>query len=94
MEYFYGGGGSSNPNFMYRFEVRELTNDMWHWCEKYPLNGPFERWHVQRNQPKPIVTFESRKAAYMFSIAYSEYITKDVSYNFARSIYDDKDRLG
>lgn len=84
MEYFYGGGGSSNPNFVYRFKVSTITNDMWKWCENYPLTGPFERWHIQygaRNdiESKPIITFENKNAARMFSIAYSEYIIADKS---------------
>lgn len=87
MEYFYGGGGSSNPNFVYRFEVRSIPDVMWAWCESYPLTGPFERWHVQystHTNANPIITFESSKAAYMFSIAYSEYIIEDLTYSFAR----------
>jgi hypothetical protein len=89
MEYFYGGGGRSDPDFIYRFEVTEVTNEMWQWCENYPLHGSFERWHVQHKSTiaklqNPIITFESSKAAYMFSIAYSEYIVKDLTYNFAR----------
>jgi len=94
MEYFYGGGGNSNPDFVYRFLAKEITNDMWQWCESYPLTGPFERWHVQHNHKildykggqiqLPLITFESSKAAYMFSIAYSEYIIEDKTYDFAR----------
>jgi hypothetical protein len=87
MEYFYGGGGRSDPDFIYRFEVKSVPDVMWAWCERYPLTGPFERWYVQhlnKSTPNPIITFESSKAAYMFSIAYSEYIIKDQSYSFAR----------
>jgi hypothetical protein len=91
MEYFYGGGGRSDPDFIYRFEVKEVNNEMWKWCEAYPLTGPFERWHVKhvnKSTPNPIITFESRKAAYMFNLAYSEKIIKNMSYSFARSIYE------
>jgi len=87
MEYFYGGGGRSDPDFIYRFEVKSVPDVMWAWCESYPLTGPFERWYVQhlnKSTPNPIITFESSKAAYMFSIAYSEYIVKDLTYSFAR----------
>ena len=61
---------------------------MYEWCERYPLDGSFERWHIIRNygQPTdgdrkeiPLIQFESRKAAYMFSIAYSEYILENKS---------------
>ena len=91
MEYFYGGGGRSDPDFVYRFEVRSVPDVMWAWCESYPLTGPFERWHVQHEskmarRDHPIITFESRKAAYMFRIAFSEYILADKTYSFARSI--------
>lgn len=91
MEYFYGGGGRSDPDFLYRFEVKEVTTEMWKWCEDYPLTGPFERWYVKHSthtNANPIITFESRKAAYMFSLAYSEYIIKNQSYSFARSIHE------
>jgi hypothetical protein len=91
MEYFYGGGGRSDPDFIYRFEVKAVPDIMWAWCERYPLTGPFERWYVQHESKMdrrayPIITFESRKAAYMFRIAFSEYILADRTYSFARSI--------
>ena len=94
MEYFYGGGGNSDPDFTYRFLVEDVTNEMWKWCESYPLNGPFERWHVKHNFRKvpykggelvmPLIQIESRKAAYMFKIAFSEQILKDETYSFAK----------
>jgi len=85
MEYFYGGGGNTNPSFPYAFRVTSIPDVMWAWCERYPLTGPFERWHVRHathTNDKPIIQFESRKAAYLFSIAYSEYIIEN------KSIYD------
>jgi hypothetical protein len=87
MEYFYGGGGNSNPDFTYRFLVEEVTNEMWKWCEDYPLTGPFERWHIKhqtQNSNGPILQIESRKAAYMFRLAFSEYIIQDMTYKFAK----------
>jgi hypothetical protein len=87
MEYFYGGGGNSNPDFTYRFLCKEVTNDMWKWCESYPLTGPFERWHIKhqtQNSNGPIVQIESRKAAYLFRITFSEYIIEDMTYSFAK----------
>lgn len=92
MEYFYGGGGRSNPDFCYRFLVKSVPDVMWAWCESYPLTGPFERWYVQHNTKMgggdaaqlPMVQIESRKAAYLFKIAFSEYIVKDVTYDFAK----------
>lgn len=96
MEYFYSGGGKSNPDFSYRFLVKKVTNEMYRWCEDYPLNGPFERWYIQHNgKPSktsndevqiPMIQIESRKAAYMFRIAFSEYILEDMTYSFVRSL--------
>ncbi len=98
MEIFYGGGGRSNPDFVYRFLVKNVTNEMFRWCEDYPLNGPFERWYIEHRfkvldyqggqVELPLIQIESRKAAYMFSITFSEHILKDLSYNFARSIHE------
>ena len=88
MEYFYSWGGNPTPSFPYCFTLKEINTDMWKWCEFYPLTGPFERWHVIRNygQPThedkkeiPLIQFDSRKAAYLFKIAYSEYIIEDKS---------------
>lgn len=94
MELFYGGGGRSNPDFCYRFLVKEVPDAMWKWLEDYPLTGPFERWYIQRNgKPSksvddaaevPMIQIESRKAAYMFRIAFSEYIIEDKTYDFVK----------
>lgn len=99
MEYFYGGGGNNRPDFTYRFLVKNITTDMYNWCKEYPLTGPFERWHIIHNfktsyaspsaakdEPEtPLIQFESKKAAMMFKIAFSEYIIEDKTYNFART---------
>jgi len=88
MEYFYSGGGNNRPSFPYCFLVKKITDEMYDWCGEYPLNGPFERWHIIHNyaQPTdkdrteiPLIQFESRKAAFLFSIAYSEYIIENKS---------------
>jgi hypothetical protein len=91
MEYFYGGGGNNCPTFSYRFLIKQITGDMYKWCESYPLDGPFERWHTIHNYVKardgylgdtaeiPLIQFESKKAARMFRIAFSEYILEDKS---------------
>ncbi len=95
MEYFYSGGGNNRPTFPYRFLVKKITDEMYDWCGEYPLNGPFERWHIIHNYittytgnaktsqgdsaETPLIQFESRKAAYLFSIAYSEYIIENKS---------------
>lgn len=98
MEYFYGGGGRSNPDFCYRFLVKEVTEEMYDWCGDYPLNGPFERWYIEHKHKVlnyqggqielPLVQIESRKAAYMFTIAFSEHILKDLTYDFVKSIHE------
>ena len=90
MEYFYGGGGRSKPDFTYVFLFKEVTSEMFEWCENYPLTGPFERWYIQHNvkmggpEQPPLVQIENRKAAFMFSLAFSEYILEDKTYNFAK----------
>ena len=98
MEYFYGGGGNNRPDFTYRFLMKEITTEMYRWCEAYPLNGPFERFHIIYNwkasfknsaaakdeKETPLIQFESEKAAFMFSLAYSEYILEDKTFSFAR----------
>ena len=102
MEYFYSGGGNNRPSFPYCFLVKKITEDMYDWCGSYPLDGPFERWHIKHNYREgrvqgndqnlpatPLIQFESRKAAYLFSIAYSEYIIEDKTYDFARKYNED-----
>jgi hypothetical protein len=93
MEYFWSDGGNNRPDFTYRFTLKEVTEEMYDWCGNYPLDGPFERWHIIRNygQPThedkkevPLIQFESRKAAYLFRIAFSEYIIENKTYNFAK----------
>jgi hypothetical protein len=98
VEYFYSGGGNNRPDFTYRFLVSKITEEMYDWCDNYPLTGPFERWHIINNyyesrplridrgdSPEtPLIQFESRKAAYMFRIAFSEYIIENKTYGFAK----------
>lgn len=94
MELFYGGGGRSNPDFVYRFLVKEVPDSMWGWLEDYPLTGPFERWYIQHRFKVfdykggqielPLVQIENKNAAFMFSVAFSEYIVKDLTYSFAK----------
>ncbi len=88
MEYFWSDGGNNRPSFAYAFILRDLTTEMWEWCERYPETGHFQRWHVIRNYGEPtdadkkeipLIQFESRKAAYLFRIAYSEYILENKS---------------
>lgn len=97
MQYFFSGGGSNRPGFAYRFIMRKITDEMYDWCDAYPLDGPFERWHIIHNyfdtprtgaddSPEiPLIQFESKKAAYLFKIAFSEYVLEDRS---LYSLYD------
>ena len=96
MEYFWSEGGNNRPDFTYRFTLSEVTTPMYEWCERYPANGPFQRFHIIRNfqtdydgdlgdrKEVPLIQFEDRHAAYMFRIAYSEYIIEDKTYSFAK----------
>ena len=93
MEYFFTSGGNNRPDFTYRFTMKEITTEMYEWCERYPLNGPFQRFHIIRNygQPTdgdrkeiPLIQFEDRNAAFMFSLAFSEYILEDKTFSFAK----------
>lgn len=80
MKYFERGGGA-DPYFRHRIKVSKVTDDMCTWCNSYPLNGDCERWHIEwsilNRCDYDVVQFESEKAAYMFTIAYSEYIIND-----------------
>lgn len=101
MEYFWSDGGNNRPDFTYRFLVKEITTEMYEWCQQYPANGPFERFHIIRNyqssyftdladkKETPLIQFESRKAAYMFRIAFSECIIENKTYMFAREWLDE-----
>lgn len=87
MEYFYSSGGNPTPDFVYRFLVKEATEEMYDWLSEYPLYGPFDRWYIKRRsvdykggtQTTIQVQIENRKAAYMFMLAFSEYITENKS---------------
>ncbi len=96
MEYFWSDGGNNRPNFTYRFLMRRITDEMYDWCDRYPATGTgyFQRWHIIHNYElrdgegdapeTPLIQFESRKAAYMFRIAFSEYIIENKTYSFAK----------
>lgn len=95
MEFYFTSGGNNRPDFIYRFTLKQMTTEMFEWCERYPANGPFQRFHVIRNygQPTdqdrkeiPLIQFEDRKAAFMFSLAFSEYILEDKTFSFAKNI--------
>ena len=91
MEYFWSDGGNNRPSFAYRFLMSKITEEMYDWCDRYPETGTgyFQRWHIIHNYTlinngndapeTPLIQFESKKAALMFRIAYSEYIIEDKS---------------
>jgi hypothetical protein len=94
MEYFWSDGGNNRPSFPYCFLMKEINDEIYDWCGNYPLDGPFERWHIIYNYTAhgyrvgnptadsveiPLIQFESKKAAKLFRIAYSEYIIEDKS---------------
>lgn len=100
MEYFWSEGGNNRPDFTYRFLVKEITTEMYEWCQQYPANGPFERFHIVRNYhdgtafigdkvETPLIQFESRKAAYLFRITFSECIIENKTYMFAMEWLDE-----
>jgi hypothetical protein len=74
MEYFYSGGGNSDPYFSNRIKVNNLTNEMWQWCTDYKLTGHFARWHCEygHNNKKDydIVQFEREEPALMFALKF------------------------
>jgi len=82
MEYFYGGGGNPDPYFRFRFKVSEVTEEMYHWCDKYPDDGrSFCRWHIEhRGIPRyrhgnyDIVQIESEKPAKLFALLFGDQI--------------------
>ena len=80
MEYFYGGGGNNRPVFIYRFKVKECTEDMYKWADSYPEKGPFSRFHVEwgsvyskMDSPREydVIQFEHSEAAKIFRIAFA-----------------------
>lgn len=82
MEYFHSDGGNNNPSFPYGFVLKRMSPEAYDWCLSYPTTGYFQRFHVrwrEQTEGYDIVQFESRKAATMFRIAYSEYIIENKS---------------
>jgi hypothetical protein len=47
MERYYSAGGRTNPDFRYRVRVKDVTDEMYHWCSVYPSTGSFERYYVE-----------------------------------------------
>jgi 23S rRNA G2069 N7-methylase RlmK/C1962 C5-methylase RlmI len=84
MEYFYSEGGNNKPYFVYRFNVRKVTTEMFEWCQKYPEKGPFSRFHIIYNDPENferdnIIQFELKDAYLAFMYAFAGEILEDVT---------------
>ena len=96
MVYFWSDGGNNRPDFTYRFTMKEINSKMHEWCNAYPLDGPFQRWHIIHNylatydgdlgdsKEIPLIQFEDKNAAFMFKLAFSEYILEDKTFSFAK----------
>jgi hypothetical protein len=79
MEIFFSSGGNSNPIFQYRFEVKDVTTEMFDWCSDYPDNQQsFRRFHILwkglGGRDKNIVQFEWEEPAITFALTFGEYI--------------------
>ena len=78
MEYFYGGGGSSNPYFSHRIKVKKVTNEMFEWCDAYVIDGPqhFARWCTEwgesRGRDYDVVQFEREEPLLMFILKFGD----------------------
>jgi hypothetical protein len=76
MEFFYGGGGSSNPYFAHRIKVKKVSNEMFEWCNDYEVVGAhhFARWHCEHgsayNRDHDVVQFEREEPALMFALKF------------------------
>jgi hypothetical protein len=72
MKQYYSFGGSSDPNFRYRVEVREVTSAMLAWCIEYPATDPdFERYYYSYNDRGiPVFQFETEKPAIIFRLKF------------------------
>ena len=81
MEYFYSEGGNNKPFFIYRFNVRKVTTEMFEWCQNYPEKGPFSRFHVIFNtgnfERDNIIQFELKDAYLAFMYAFAGEILED-----------------
>lgn len=84
MEKFYGGGGNQNPTFIYQFRVKKVTNEMFEWCEQYPAEGHFKRWHIEHSFRRmdfcDVIHFEYREAYLAFMYAFAGEILEDKTY--------------
>lgn len=77
MKYFHAGGGA-DPRLAHRFKIKNITNEMWNWCDQYNsgsnVDSDFRRWNVEfgsvRGLDYDIVQFEWEQAALMFALKF------------------------
>jgi len=76
MKYFHAGAGA-DPRFAHRLKVKEVTNEMWTWCDEYDagtgVDSDFRRWHVSWGDHwlhYHVVQFEWEQAALMFALKF------------------------
>lgn len=79
MRMFNGGGGRSNPDFLYKVRAKKPWTGMMEWCDEYPVTGEgnFERYYVDfRDNGRgwdtgyAVFQFEREKPAIMFALKF------------------------
>jgi hypothetical protein len=77
MERYHSYGGKSNPEFRYRVQVKENTDEMLHWCSTYPAIGSFERYYIEwpgayNNSEYTTFQFETERPALLFKLKFGD----------------------
>lgn len=73
MERYYSYSGRSNPEFVHRVAIQEVSDDMLNWCSTYSGKHPSSRWFIQWNpayRSSAIFQFESEESALVFSLKF------------------------
>jgi hypothetical protein len=76
MERYYSAGGRTNPDFRYRVRVKDVTDEMYHWCSVYPSTCSFERYYVEwgsiAEKLYDVVQFETERPAILFQLKFGD----------------------
>jgi hypothetical protein len=76
MERYHSYGGKSNPDFRYRVQVKEVTDEMLHWCSVYPAVGSFERYYIEWSGDDGVFfdtfQFETERPAILFKLKFGD----------------------
>jgi hypothetical protein len=77
MERYHSYGGKSNPEFRYRVSVKDVTDQMLHWCSVYPASGSFERYYIEWNgfvegANDAVFQFETDRPAILFKLKFGD----------------------